>query len=112
MMFASSTDAEKEAAWKFIQFMVGQEAQVAMAKVGQMPVNLTALENADSLAAMPLLPVYVQALQTAKSRPVIPQWSEIENIVATKAAEAITGVKSAQTAMDEAAAEIDALLAG
>lgn len=112
MMFASSTDAEKEAAWKFIQFMVSQEAQVAMAKVGQMPVNLAALENADALAAMPLLPVYVEALQTAKSRPVIPQWSEIENIVATKAAEAITGVKSAQTAMDEAAAEIDALLAG
>ncbi len=112
MMFSSSSEAEKDASWKFIQFMVSEEAQVAMAKVGQMPVNLAALQNADALAAMPLLPVYVEALQTAKSRPVIPQWSEIEGIVATKASEAITGVKDAQTAMDEAAAEINALLAG
>lgn len=112
MMFASSSDAEKEASWKFIQFMVSEQAQVAMAKVGQMPVNVTALKNAEALEAMPLLPVYVEALQTAKARPVIPEWSEIENIVATKVAEAITGVKDAQTAMDEAAAEIDAILAG
>ncbi len=112
MMFTSSTDAEKEAAWKFIQFMDSEESQVAMAKVGQMPVNLAALQNADALAAMPLLPVYVEALQTAKSRPVIPQWSEIEGIVATKVSEAITGVKPVQTAMDEAATEINALLAG
>lgn len=83
-----------------------------MAKAGRMPVNLAALQNADALAAMPLLPVYVEALQTAKSRPVIPQWSEIEGIVATKASEANTGVKDAQTAMDEAATEINALLAG
>ena len=112
MMFASSSDAEKEASWKFIQFMVSEAAQVAMAKVGQMPVSLAALQNADALAAMPLLPVYVEALQTAKSRPVIPQWSEIEGIVATKVSEVITGVKDAQTAMDEAASEINTLLAG
>ncbi|MEN6417430.1 MAG: extracellular solute-binding protein [Clostridiaceae bacterium] len=112
MMFTTSSEAEQAAAWKFIQFMASEAAQVAMAKVGQMPVSLAALQNADALAAMPLLPVYVEALQTAKSRPVIPQWSEIEGIVATKASEAITGVKDAQTAMDEAATEINALLAG
>jgi multiple sugar transport system substrate-binding protein len=112
MMFTSSSEAEQAAAWKFIQFMASEAAQVAMAKVGQMPVSLAALQNADALAAMPLLPVYVEALQTAKSRPVIPQWSEIEGIVATKASEAITGVKDVQTAMDEAATEINALLAG
>ncbi len=111
MMFTSSSDAEKEAAWKFIQFMVGEEAQVAMSKVGQMPVNLAALKNDEALKAMPLLPVYVEALKTAKARPVIPEWSEIENIIATKVTEAITGVKKVQAAMDEAAEEINTVLA-
>jgi multiple sugar transport system substrate-binding protein len=112
MMFNSSSDAEKEAAWKFIQFMTSEDAQVAMAKVGQMPVNLAALENKETLEAMPQLPVYVEALKTARSRPVIAKWNEIEDIVATKVSEAVTGTKEVKTALDEAAAEIDALLAG
>lgn len=111
MMFNASSEAEKEASWEFIQFMTGEEAQAAMAQVGQMPVNLAALENEETLKAMPLLPVYVEALKTARPRPVIAQWSEIEDIIATKVSESITGTKEVKTALDEAASEIDALLA-
>ncbi len=111
MQFKSSDEAHQAAAWEFIKFMISEHAQVEMAKVGQMPVNLDALENAEAIAALPLLPVFAEALQTAKARPVIPQWSEVENIIATKVAEAITGQKAVQTALDEAATEIDALLA-
>ena len=35
----------------------------------------------------------------------------MENIIAAKVAEAITGAKPVQTALDEAAAEIDQLIA-
>jgi len=59
---------------------------------------------------MPLLPIFAEALLTAKARPVIPEWSEVENIIATKVALAITGEKTVQVALDEAATEIDALL--
>jgi multiple sugar transport system substrate-binding protein len=110
MLFKTSSDAKKAAAWKFVQFMTDKHAQVEMAKVGQMPVNLEALEDAEAIAAMPLLPVFAQALQTPKARPVIPEWSQVEDIIATKVALAITGVKTVQVALDEAAAEIDALL--
>ncbi len=110
MQFKTSDDAKKEAAWKFIKFMTDEHAQVEMAKVGQMPVNLDALENEEAIAAMPLLPVFQEALLTAKARPVIPEWSEIEGIIATKVAEAITGTKDIQTALDEAASEIDEIL--
>jgi len=110
MMFKSSSDAEKEASWEFIKFMDSKEAQVAMAEVGQMPVNLEALDDATAIAAMPLLPVFKEALLTAKSRPVIPEWSEIENIIATKVAEAITGATPVQQAMNEAVVQIDDIL--
>ena len=111
MMFQTSDAAHQEAAWKFIKFMVSKEAQIAMAKVGQMPVNIEAISDPGVLEAMPLLPVFADALETARSRPVTPKWGDMENIIATKVAEAITGQKDVQTALDEAAAEIDALIA-
>lgn len=111
MMFKTSDAAHQDAAWKFIKFMTGKDAQVAMAKVGQMPVNKEALSDPEAIKAMPLLPVFVEALKTARARPVTPKWGDMENIIATKVAEAITGQKAVQTALDEAAAEIDKLIA-
>ncbi len=110
MMFKASPTAKQEAAWAFVKFMVSKDAQVEMAKVGQMPVNLEALEDPEAIAAMPLLPVFAEALLSARARPVIAEWSEVENIIAAKVALAITGDKPVQTALDEAAAEIDLLL--
>lgn len=110
MQFKTSSDKKQEAAWKFIKFMTSEFAQVEMAKVGQMPVNLAALQNQTAIQAMPLLPVFQQALLTAKARPVIANWSEIEDIIATKVAEAITGTKTVKKALDDAVLEIDQLL--
>jgi len=110
MMFKSSSDAQKKASWEFIKFMTGKHAQVEMAKVGQMPVNKEALSDPEAIKAIPLLPVFSEALKSAKSRPVTARWSEMENIIATKVAEAITGVKEVKKALDEAAVEIDKLI--
>ncbi len=110
MMFKTSDAAHQDAAWKFIKFMTGKDAQVEMAKVGQMPVNKEALVDEEVIAAMPLLPIFADALQTCKARPVTPKWSDMEGIINTKATEAILGQKSVQTAMDEAADEINALI--
>ena len=112
MVFKSSNTAEQDAAWEFVKFMASEHAQVEMAKVGQMPVNLAALENAEAIQAMPLLPVFKEALLTAKSRPVTPLWGDMENIIATKVAEAFLGDKTVQQALDEAAAAIDDLIDG
>lgn len=111
MLFKTSATAKQEAAWEFVKFMTDKHAQVEMAKKGQMPVNIEALADAEAIAAMPLLPVFATALATAKSRPVIAEWSEIENIIATKIALAITGEKDVQVALNECAQEIDAILA-
>ena len=112
MLFKTSDKAHQDASWEFVKFMTAKHAQVEMAKVGQMPVNLEALDDAEAIAAMPLLPVFKEALLTAKSRPVTPLWGEMSGIIATKVAEAILGDKPVQTALDEAASEIDALIAG
>lgn len=110
MQFKTSDKAHKNASWEFVKFMTSKHAQVEMAKVGQMPVNIEALSDSEVIEVMPLLPVFEEALLTARARPVIAQWSEVENIIATKVAEAITGQKSVKVALDQAATEIDALL--
>ena len=110
MMFKTSEDAQQEAAWEFIKFMAGKDAQIAMAKAGQMPVNKEALMDAEVIAVMPLLPVFAKALETCKTRPVIPQWGDVSGIINTKTTEAVLGQKDVQVALDEAAQEIDAIL--
>ena len=110
MMFKTSDPAHQDAAWKFIKFMTGKDAQVEMAKVGQMPVNKEALADSEVLEAMPLLSIFAEALKTCKSRPVTPKWGDMEGIINTKSTEAVLGQKPVQTAMDEAATEINALL--
>jgi len=110
MMFKTSDTAHQDAAWKFIKFMIGKDAQIEMAKVGQMPVNKEALADKEVLEAMPLLSIFADALQTCKARPVTPKWGDMEGIINTKATEAVLGQKPVQKAMDEAATEINALL--
>ena len=111
MVFKTAEQNEIDAGWEFVKFMTAEHAQVEMAKVGQMPVNLNALDNSEAIDAMPLLPVFKEALLTAKSRPVTPLWGDMSGIIATKVAEALLGQKTVEVALDEAAAEIDALIA-
>jgi len=111
MLFKHSSDTKKKAAWAFAKYMVSEHAQVEMAKHGQMPVNTSALTDADALNAMPLLPTFIKALSTARARPVIPQWSKVEDVIASKVAEAITGATPVKTALDDAVTQIDVLLA-
>ena len=111
MMFQTSDNAHQLAAWEFIKFLTGKDAQAAMAKAGQMPVNIEAISDPAVLDAMPLLPVFAQSLQTARTRPVTPRWGEMENIIATKVAEAMLGQKPVLQALNEAAEEIDRLIA-
>ncbi|HWI52851.1 MAG TPA: extracellular solute-binding protein [Symbiobacteriaceae bacterium] len=99
----------KEAVWKFMQFMVSDEAQVAMAKTGQMPVTSTA-------SASPVMKeagyydMYVKQLANAMPRTPVPAWSKIDDILG-KAIESVMREKATpKAALDGAAKEIDALL--
>lgn len=103
------TSAHKEAAWKFMQFMTSEFAQVEMSKCGQIPVNKAALEN-ETVKAADFAP-FLEAIKTAKSRPTVSCWSEIDSELATAATAVMNGDKTAQDAMDELVEKVDALLA-
>ena len=100
--------ANKEAAWKFMQFMTSEYAETEMAKCGQIPVNKAALES-DTVKAADYAP-FIEAIQTAKARPTVAAWSEMDNDLQVAMNAVVTGEKTAQEAMDELAASWDALL--
>lgn len=100
--------ANREAAWKFMQFMTGEYAETAMAKCGQIPVNKAALES-DTVKNADYAP-FIQAIETAKARPTVAAWSEMDNELTNAMTAVVNGEKTAQEAMDELAVVFDELL--
>lgn len=105
---AMFNSANKEAAWKFMQFMTSEYAETEMAKCGQLPVNKAALES-ETVKAADYVP-FIEAIQTAKARPTVAAWSEMDNDLQVAMNAVVTGEKTAQEAMDELAAAWDLLL--
>ncbi|MDR3051816.1 MAG: extracellular solute-binding protein [Oscillospiraceae bacterium] len=105
---AMFTTANQQAAWAFMRFMTGEYAQTEMAKCGQIPVNKAALAS-DTVKSAPFAP-FLDAITTAKARPTVAAWAEIDNDLTGAVTAVISGQQSAQQAMDELAAKVDALL--
>lgn len=105
---AMFNSANKEAAWKFMQFMTGEFAETEMAKCGQIPVNKSALES-DTVKNASFAP-FLEAIQTAKARPTVAAWTEMDDALSTAMTAVCSGEKTAKEAMDELAVKFDELL--
>jgi multiple sugar transport system substrate-binding protein len=100
--------ANKDAAWKFIRFMTGEFAQTEMAKCGQIPVNKTALTG-DTVKKADFAP-FIAALGSARSRPTVAAWTEMDDLLNMAVTDVVNGRKSAKAALDELAQQWDKLL--
>ena len=105
---AMFNSANKEAAWKFMQFMTSEFAETEMAKCGQIPVNKAALES-DTVKNASFAP-FIEAIQTAKARPTVAAWTEMDDALSTAMTAVCSGDKTAKEAMDELAVKFDELL--
>lgn len=107
VMFRSSKN--QEAAWKFMQYMMSDEAQLAMTGAGLIPTMKSAADKMDT-SKTPYLKGYLTQLETARARTPSSNWSQIDTILGTAFEQAIRGEMTAQEALDAAAAQIDPLL--
>lgn len=106
--FASSPN--QDADWAFSQFMLSDEAQQAMATVGQIPASRSAAAST-AVTSVPYLAAFMTQLETAKPRTVTPAWPKLDKILTDAFDAALRGTKTASQALHDAAAEIDPLLA-
>jgi multiple sugar transport system substrate-binding protein len=97
----------KALALEFTRYLLSDEAQLAFAKVGQMSV----LQNLDVVSVNPNYRAFVEQLKTARPRPVVPSWPKIDDLLQKKLQSAFKGDLTVQAALDQAATEIDTLLA-
>ncbi|WP_028608813.1 extracellular solute-binding protein [Paenibacillus harenae] len=108
VIFANSKHPQE--AWTFAKWMLGEEPQKIMSKLGMIPTNKTAA-NDPAFMETPFVAEYVKQLETALPRTPIPQYGEMEGIVNLAFEKAVRGELEPKAALDEAAKNIEAILA-
>jgi multiple sugar transport system substrate-binding protein len=107
VLFQQSQHPEEAA--EFIRFIMSTEYQSKMAEVGQIPVRLD-LVDSEYIQNHPYYGIFLEQLKTARARPAHPAWSQIDEIIIDTGQRILLGELPPQQALDQAAAEIDALL--
>jgi multiple sugar transport system substrate-binding protein len=105
-----SYSKNQEAALKFIRFTLSDEYQLKMSETGQITV-LTKLIDSDYYKTHPYYGVYLEQLKTAQPRTVHPSWNKVEEVITNATQKIIRGEGDAKAILDEAAKEVDAMLA-
>lgn len=100
---------QKDADYAFVTYLLSEDAQTAMAQVGQMSV-VTSLAESEAKINAYYAP-FIQQLETAKPRPATPAWNEMDSAMAARLQQAFLGDGNIQAAMDDLAAQFDTLLA-
>jgi multiple sugar transport system substrate-binding protein len=98
-------------AWTFTQFMLSEEIQVLMGqKTGAIPTNKNAAQS-PKLKEVYYYQPYAQELETAYARTPSAQWGKIEEVLNQAFESALRKKSTPQQALDNAAKQIDELLA-
>ena len=104
----------KEAAWLFIQYFMLPDQQVAVFTVaGAAPATTAALQRPELTAPDPYFggqapfEVFREALATATHLPYVGAWTKVDSIINENLDAALLGKKTAQAALDDAAAAAD-----
>ncbi len=98
----------KEAAMEWARFLLSEESQLKMAERGVIPTLSTVIGN-------PSLPdyfgVFLEQLKTAQARVPHPKWGDMDGAINNAYQRMLRDEQTVQEALDQAAQEINALLA-
>lgn len=101
----------KDAAWTFIEFMTGEEAQKIQAiEGGNLPVRQNLYKDADVIKANPHFESMYDVLVNALPRPVSPFYPKISESIQINTHKFLMGEIDAKTAVENMAKEIQEIL--
>lgn len=102
----------KQAAWKFIEFMTGEEGQKINAITGgRLPTRMAVYRDPAVLKKNPYYSGFLNTFARSKPRPVSPFYPAISEAMQDNFYQAITGKLNAKTAIGNIAAEMKQILA-
>lgn len=107
----ANTD-QPELATQLVEFLTSAESQIEGAKVGGVPTRTSVLNNEEVVAANPHFPILAESMENAKARPRTALWGACEEALGAELSAAISGVKTASEALDDAAEALDTIIQG
>ncbi|MFN8622551.1 MAG: extracellular solute-binding protein [Chloroflexota bacterium] len=102
--------AQQDAAWEFIQWAMSKDVQTEMAKRGGLPALTSTFEDPELQASLPYWSQELTSLSEAKSRPRIPEWGAMSDILQQHISDAISGQAAPADALAAAKTELEAIL--
>jgi len=107
----SASAPNKDNAITFMKWFASNDAQVALARAGDVPVKIPAFSDSQAVKDHRLLPTALAQLQSgAEARPRTPDWNKVESILGTELNKALIAGSGGAAAMDSAAAEVKTYL--
>jgi len=100
-----------DAAWEFLKWVESAEIAKARAEMGGSPSQAWLFNEADLIEKYPFYPVQEQVIATGKPVPIIGSAAQMVDILARELSLAVAEGKDPQQAMDDAAAEMNAIVA-
>ncbi len=106
-----NADSENaEAAWEFIKWLSSPEIQKEWIRHDGAPIRRSTLENPELNKEFPWFPILLESFENGDGdyRPRIPQYSIIQDALGTAVNGYLVGEMSAQEALDQAQAQVEA----
>ena len=110
VMFNSAK--QKDGAWAFLKFVTDVSYGTKLTDcMGYIPSRKDVLAQVASKSANdPTMQVFLKQMESAQARGPLPNWSDVSAFIQEAMQEALTGQKTPDQAMKDAAAQIDPLL--
>jgi len=105
-----SGSAKQDAAWEFMQWAMSSDVQTALAKGGGLPATTASFENPELIASLPYWKQELVSLSESKSRPRIPEWGQLSDILQKSISDVISGQATSSDALSGAATQLKAAL--
>jgi multiple sugar transport system substrate-binding protein len=101
----------KSLGWKFISYLISAKTSATYTEgIGALPVRASAADT-DYVKKSPVLGAFVQATGHFRPNPNVPGWTRIRDTMAKHLEQAVHNQVDPATALRQAAAEVDAILA-
>lgn len=108
-----TTETREATALEFLEYVLSEEFQIQWALgTGYLPVNLKARESdryQDYLAQNPALQVFIEQMDWARSRPIIPGYSRLSENFGRAIEASLLGAKSPEVALEQSQRRLDLL---
>jgi multiple sugar transport system substrate-binding protein len=109
----AKTSTQKEAAWKFVDFITSYEVWMKWIEKhgGPMPTRQDVCKDAPAFKTDPKWQIIFETFPHAKVRPPIPQYPQISDQIQTMIQDVLTGKATPEDAIKKAEEEVNKLLA-